>query len=121
MVTASTLVAVTVDGRRCGKGEGYNINLPIPHGSPESAFFERLDEALAAVRLFSPDVLIVTLGFDIYREDPQAKVAVTSEGFNRMGRILNDQPWPVLVVQEGGYHLDSLAENTRQFFSGLGR
>ncbi|MBA1148032.1 histone deacetylase family protein [Ectothiorhodospiraceae bacterium WFHF3C12] len=109
------------DERGSGPGEGYNINLPMPHGSPESAFFERLGEALDAIRLFSPDVLIVTLGFDIYEKDPQAKVAVTPEGFNRLGRALHEQPWPVLVVQEGGYHLDSLAENTRQFFSGLDR
>lgn len=109
------------DERGEGAGEGYNINLPMPHGSPESAFFERLDEALTAVRLFSPDVLVITLGYDIYREDPQAKVDVTTEGFHRFGTLLHDQPWPILVLQEGGYHLDSLAENTRQFFSGLDR
>lgn len=109
------------DERGRGAGAGYNINLPMPHGSPESTFFERLDEAMDAIRLFGADVLIVTLGFDIYREDPQSQVAMTSEGFHRFGQIINDQSCPVLVVQEGGYHLDSLAENTRQFFTGLGR
>lgn len=109
------------DERGRGEGEGYNINFPMPHGSPESTFFDRLDEALTAIHLFSPDALIVTLGYDIYREDPQAKVDVTTEGFHRMGQRLNEQNCPVLVMQEGGYHLDSLAENTRQFFAGLGR
>ncbi len=109
------------DERGRGAGEGYNINLPMPHGSPESTFFDKLDEAMTAIRLFSPDVLVVPLGFDIYREDPQAQVAVTHGGFHRLGAILNEQPAPVLVVQEGGYHLDSLAENTRQFFTGLTR
>lgn len=107
------------DERGAGEGYGYTINMPIPHGSPESAFFERLDEAMTAIRLFAPDVLVLTLGFDIYQEDPQAKVAVTAEGFRRLGSAMHDSGLPVLVVQEGGYHLESLAENTRQFFSGL--
>ena len=102
-----------------GAGRGFTINLPMPHGSPEERFFERLDEALAAIRLFQPDLLVVTLGFDIYKDDPQAKVAVGSPGFRRMGELLGAFGPPVLVIQEGGYHLDSLEENTRQFFTGL--
>lgn len=107
------------DERGVGEGYGYTINIPIPHHSPESAFFERLDDARSAIRLFSPDVILCTLGFDIYKDDPQAKVAVTSEGFARLGRALREHDLPTLVIQEGGYHLDSLAENTRQFFQGL--
>lgn len=107
------------DERGVGKGYGYNINLPMPHGSPESAFFERLQEAADATRLYQPDVLVVALGFDVYEEDPQAKVAVTTPGFARMGGIINDLNLPTLVVQEGGYHLDSLARNARSFFEAL--
>ena len=102
-----------------GAGYGYTINLPMPHGSPESTFFDRLETAMNAVRVFEPDLFIVTLGFDIYENDPQAKVAVTSEGFNRLARAVAGVDVPLLVVQEGGYHLESLEENTRQFFSGV--
>ncbi len=105
--------------RGSGPGRGYTINMPMPHGSPEEVFFERLAEAITAIRLFQPDLLVFTLGFDIYKDDPQAKVAVTSEGFHRMGRMVAATELPVLVIQEGGYHLDSLEENTRQFFTGL--
>lgn len=107
------------DERGQGAGYGYNINLPIPHGSPESAFFERLETAMHAVKVFEPDALIVTLGFDIYEADPQAKVAVSHEGFHRLGQTVAGAGKPLLVVQEGGYHLESLTENTRQFFSGV--
>ena len=115
----SPVVSGHEDERGAGAGTGYTINMPIPHGSPEPAFFERLNTAMDAIRVYAPDVLIVTLGFDIYEADPQAKVSVSNAGFHRMGGILADVPVPVLVVQEGGYHLESLAENTRQFFSGL--
>lgn len=102
-----------------GAGFGYNINMPMPHGSPESTFFERLEEARSAIRLFDADVLVVSLGFDVYQDDPQAKVAVSQSGFERMGGLISELGLPTLVVQEGGYHLESLADNATAFFTGL--
>src|SRR5699024_4786550 len=107
------------DERGTGRGYGYNINLPMPHGSPESTFFEKLDTAMAALRLYQPDVLVLPLVFDIYHEAPQAKVAVSSEGFNRIAKTINTLGVPVLVIQEGGYDVDHLEINAAQFFSGL--
>ncbi|KAA1171434.1 histone deacetylase family protein [Marinobacter salinexigens] len=102
-----------------GDGFGYNINLPMPHGSTEDDFFNRLDEALAALKLYQPDVLVLALGFDIYKNDPQAKVSVSSEGFCRLSTEIRKLGLPTLVVQEGGYDLDALSENVQQFFKGL--
>jgi acetoin utilization deacetylase AcuC-like enzyme len=102
-----------------GEGFGYNINLPMPHGSSEDVFFDKLEEALAAIKLYQPDALIIALGFDIYKDDPQAKVSVTSEGFCRLSTRIRQLGLPTLVVQEGGYDLDTLSENVRQFFKGL--
>ncbi|MBE02346.1 histone deacetylase family protein [Marinobacter lutaoensis] len=107
------------DERGEGEGDGFNINLPMPHGASEEDFFGRLDEALAAIRLFQPDALVLALGFDIYRNDPQAKVSVSSEGFCRLGTHLRHLGLPTLVVQEGGYDLDTLGTNVQQFFRGL--
>ncbi|PWG65740.1 histone deacetylase family protein [Sediminicurvatus halobius] len=109
------------DERGAGPGHGYNINLPLPHGSGPDAFFERLDEALNAIRLFGPDALVLATGFDIYREDPQAKIAVESTDFARLGQAIRELSLPTLAVQEGGYHLDTLAENTVQLMRGLRR
>ena len=108
------------DERGEGEGCGYNLNLPMPHGSSEAVFFEKLEEAVLALRTFEPEAFVLALGFDIYREDPQAKVAVSSDGFRRIGEAVNSFHVPTLVVQEGGYHLEALGENARQFFSGLG-
>ena len=105
--------------RGSGAGEGFNLNLPMPHGADEQVFFERLDEAMGAIETFAPDALVVTLGFDVHEKDPQAKVAVSSDGFRRLGRTVAGLGVPLLVVQEGGYYLEGLAENTRQFFTGV--
>jgi acetoin utilization deacetylase AcuC-like enzyme len=62
---------------------------------------------------------VLCLGFDVYKDDPQTKVAVTTEGFNRLGKQVAALGLPTLVVQEGGYHLETLATNTVSFFNGF--
>lgn len=113
------VVAGYEDEKGTGAGYGYNLNLSMPHGSPESVFFERLREAIAALRRFEPDALVLSLGFDIYELDPQSQVAVTGDGFRRLGQAIGELGMPTLIVQEGGYHLESLQDNAEQFFNGF--
>ncbi len=105
--------------RGTGKGLGYNLNYVMPHGSSEQDFFDRLDEAMRAIRLYEADAIVLSLGFDIYFEDPQAKVHVSTPGFEKLGRIVRELDIPTLVVQEGGYHIDTLDTNLRSFFTGF--
>lgn len=102
-----------------GAGLGYNLNLPMPHGAEEAVFFDRLEQACQAIRLFEPDALVLALGFDIYELDPQAKVAVSTAGFAELGRRVAGLNVPTLVVQEGGYYLEGLEANAVSFFEGL--
>lgn len=115
------VVAGYEDERGEGTGDGFNVNLPMPHGSSEEAFFERLDDALRVLKRFEPDALVLALGFDIYKDDPQSQVAVTTEGFGRLGAAIGALGLPSVIVQEGGYHLQSLEVNARAFFDGFGR
>jgi acetoin utilization deacetylase AcuC-like enzyme len=84
-------------------------------------FFDKLDEALRVLKRFEPDALVLALGFDIYKDDPQAQVAVTTEGFARLGEAIGALGLSSVIVQEGGYHLDSLEANARAFFGGFAR
>lgn len=102
-----------------GIGQGFNQNLPMPHGSSEQVFFDCVDKARLTLAKFKPDVLVLALGFDVYKDDPQSLVAVTTKGFERLGRIVTDLGLPTLVVQEGGYHLGDMAANTASFFRGF--
>lgn len=106
------------DERGAGPGEGFNLNLPMPHGSTESVFMDKLEQALDAVSRFGADVLVLSLGFDIYELDPQSKVAVTTAGFARLGERVRSLSLPCVIVQEGGYHLESLEDNAHAFFVG---
>lgn len=113
------VVAGFDDERGEGQGLGFNLNLPMPHGASEAVFFEKVAVAIEALNRFKPDVVVLALGFDVYKDDPQTKVAVTTPGFGRLGKIIADLNLPTLIVQEGGYHLGAMADNTRSFFSGF--
>lgn len=104
------------DERGEGEGEGFNLNLPMPHGASEALFMDKLEQSLAAARDFQADALVLSLGFDIYELDPQSKVAVTREGFARLGERIRSLGLPCVIVQEGGYHLETLESNATAFF-----
>ncbi|HWJ36178.1 MAG TPA: histone deacetylase family protein [Steroidobacteraceae bacterium] len=113
------VVAGFEEERGEGAGTGFNVNLPMPHGSTEAAFFDRVGEAFQELERFKPDALVLALGFDIYKDDPQSQVSVTTNGFERLGAAIGAQNIPTVVVQEGGYHIESLEDNARAFFSGF--
>jgi len=113
------VVAGFPEERGEGAGVGFNVNLPMPHGSTEAAFFERVGEALHEVERFKPDALVLALGFDIYKDDPQSQVRVTTDGFERLGLAIGALSMPIVIVQEGGYHIESLEANARAFFRGF--
>jgi len=107
------------DEQGVGAGNGFNLNFPMPHGSTEQVFFDMVDNAVRALHRFEPDVLVLALGFDIYKDDPQSQVAVTTAGFERLGSAIGALDLPTVIVQEGGYHIDSLEANARAFFGGF--
>lgn len=115
------VVAGHEEERGSGEGEGYNVNFPMPHGSSEAVFFDKLEAAKRTLHRFQPDALVLALGFDIYKDDPQAMVAVTTEGFGKLGESIGALKLPTLIVQEGGYHLETLDANAKSFFGGFAK
>jgi len=102
-----------------GPGRGANLNLPLPRGTGDAGYLETLEQALAAVAAFRPDVLVVALGLDPSEKDPLAFLAVTTDGFGRIGERLGRTPYPTLIVQEGGYISDILGDNLAAVLAGF--
>jgi len=75
--------------------------------------------ALQELDRFKPDALVLALGFDIYEDDPQSQVSVTTDGFERLGVAIGALSMPIVIVQEGGYQIESLEANAHAFFSGF--
>lgn len=109
----------SADQRGSGPGEGYNMNFPLPRGAKDDAFLTALDEALLLIEDYRPGAMVVALGLDAYEGDPFGGLAVTTEGFRRIGAMIGGARLPAVIVQEGGYLCDDLGRNLAAFLSGF--
>ncbi|TMH06685.1 MAG: histone deacetylase family protein [Betaproteobacteria bacterium] len=94
-----------------GEGRGFNANFPLAAGSSNDAWFAALDAALARLRDYGPEMLIVSLGVDTYGGDPISHFALDEPEFARLGRELAALRRPTLFVQEGGYATEAIGRN----------
>lgn len=106
--------------RGAGDGLGYNLNLPLPRGTDDAGYLEALDTALARVRAFGADVIVVALGLDAHENDPFKGFRVTTPGFARIAERIAGLGLPALIVQEGGYLQPDLGANIASFIKGFG-
>lgn len=102
-----------------GRGMGYNLNLPLPRGTDDAGYLAALDVALARIRAFGADVVIVALGLDAHIDDPFKGLAITTPGFDAIAAAIRGLHVPLLLVQEGGYVSDALGENLTAFLQGV--
>jgi acetoin utilization deacetylase AcuC-like enzyme len=99
-----------------GEGEGYTVNLPVPPGSGDATFASLLrDVVLPLARLYEPQLLLISAGYDAHVDDPLAECRVTDGGYAAMTRLMRDAAaelaTPVGFVLEGGYAVDALARS----------
>ncbi len=107
--------------RGADAGLGYNLNFPLPRGSGDAPFLAALDAACRRIADFSPGALVVALGLDAHESDPFAGLAVTTQGFGEIGRVISALSLPSVLVQEGGYANPALGTNLVSFLEGFGR
>ncbi|MBS3650143.1 histone deacetylase family protein [Pseudaminobacter sp. 19-2017] len=108
------------DERGEGPGLGYNLNLPLPRKSGDEAFLQALESGLRRIRAFAPEALVVALGLDAFEDDPFGGLSVSTPGFARIGEAIARLGPPTVIVQEGGYLCDALADNLTSFLTGFG-
>lgn len=103
-----------------GRGLGCNLNIPLPvGGTTEAMFLDAVGEAMAYIRAWGPEALVLSLGFDTYAGDPLAAFQVTTPGFGRLGAAIAASGWPTVLVQEGGYDCAALTANLTSFLDGF--
>ena len=105
--------------RGTGEGEGCNLNLPLAHGSGSAAFAQALDAAVTAIECFQPQALVLPLGFDTYKDDPISVLKFDMEAFRLAGARVRALGLPTVVVQEGGYMVETIGEALDAFLEGL--
>lgn len=98
-----------------GKGEGYNLNLPLARGSGDAAYLDAIRKGLERISAHDATVLVVPLGLDAAVDDPVGILNVTTDGFRAAAALISDFGLPTLLVQEGGYPCDALGRNLAAF------
>jgi acetoin utilization deacetylase AcuC-like enzyme len=99
-----------------GAGTGYTVNLPVPPGSGNEVFGSLVEQiAVPLACEFSPQLILISAGFDAHHEDPLADCTVTEVGFAAMAAAMRDVAAllgvPLGAVLEGGYALRALARS----------
>jgi len=110
-----------------GRGLGYTLNLPLRAATPAAqqkrAFEAALEEMSAN---FSPDLIMISAGFDSHRGDPLGQLMLQDEDFVEMTRAVKQ--WAASSCEgrlvsclEGGYNLQTLGETVRAHVEELSR
>lgn len=98
-----------------GRGEGYNLNRPLAFGSDDSAFIDANGDIIEAALKFGAEAVVISAGWDAHYRDPLSKLKVTTDAYARIGEIYGKLACPIVIVQEGGYSLEAIAESVRTF------
>ena len=100
-----------------GEGLGYNINVPLPAGTDDSGFVAAFEEILLPAALeFSPDIVLISAGFDGCACDGLAGMKMSHEVFAVLASIVKSIAkdscnGKLAAVLEGGYNTVLLSES----------
>ncbi len=108
-----------------GRGLGYTLNLPLRAATPALEHKRGFEAALEEMASgFSPDLIIISAGFDSHLGDPLGQLLLTDDDFIDMTRAVKQ--WAdsscdgrLVSCLEGGYNLETLGETVRAHVSEL--
>jgi len=102
-----------------GRGRGYTLNVPLRAMTPTTDQRRAFDAAIGDIAAkFTPDLIMISAGFDAHLNDPLGQLLLTDDDFVQMTRVLKD--WAneacqgrIVSCMEGGYNLETLGETVR--------
>ncbi len=101
------------------EGDGANRNVPLAPGSGDDVWLEAVGGLARWATTGEVGALVVALGVDAAAADPESPLEVTAAGYRQAGELLGALSLPTVVVQEGGYDLETLGPHVREALSGL--
>ena len=113
-------------GRPEERGEYDNVlNLPLPPNS-DGSYMRSIyrEKVFPKIRSFSPDLILLSAGFDAHIDDPLAELKWEVDDFAWITREVcnlatNCCSSRVVSILEGGYNLDALAACTKAHIENL--
>ncbi|MGH9939373.1 MAG: histone deacetylase family protein [Blastocatellia bacterium] len=101
------------------EGESYTMNIPIPAMTPAEDYLRLFEEGLESVmKNFSPDLALISAGFDAHEADPLGQLLLNDASYERMTRRLKEAALTtgkgrIVSCLEGGYNLRALGDTVR--------
>ena len=97
-----------------GRGRGYTLNVPLRAMTPAPEQRRAFDSAISEIAAkFTPDLIIISAGFDAHEGDPLGQLQLEDPDFVQMTRVIRQ--WAneacngrVVSCMEGGYNLETL-------------
>lgn len=102
-----------------GAGDGFNLNFPLPEGTPFDIWRAAMAEGLDRIARFKPDVLVISLGVDTFETDPISFFKLQSPDFLAMGADIAGAGLPTHFILEGGYDVDEIGVNAVNVLQGF--
>lgn len=97
-----------------GEGKGFTVNVPLSANGSDVTYHAAFDRVVVPVlEQFSPELVLVSAGFDAHARDPLAGMRVTADGFRAMAQSVKaiadrSASGRIGIVLEGGYDLEGL-------------
>lgn len=99
-----------------GAGKGFTINKPLLAGAGDQEFLDSIGAILGEAASMTPDLLMISAGFDAHVDDSLANLEVSAHGFAEATgracafaeRFCNGR---LVSVLEGGYNPRALADS----------
>jgi len=110
-----------------GKGEGFNVNVPLSTGASDSDYGNIFEKILKPIALeYRPQLVLVSAGFDTHCDDPLGGMEVTEKGFARMTQILMEiadttAQGKLAITLEGGYDVSGQSRSVKAVLKELAR
>jgi acetoin utilization deacetylase AcuC-like enzyme len=102
-----------------GKGDGFNVNYPMPRGTTFKVWREALLDALDKIKAYAPDIVVVSLGLDTFENDPISFFKLATADFVTYGADIATLGLPTHFILEGGYDIAELGVNAVNVLQGF--
>ena len=99
-----------------GRGRGFTLNVPLRALTPPADQRRAFDAAISDIATaFTPDLIMISAGFDDHDGDPLGQLLLSDEDFVQMTNVVKQ--WAaeacdgrIVSCMEGGYNLETLGE-----------
>ncbi len=92
-----------------GKGAGYTVNIPLPFGTTDSAYWRAIKSiVMPIIGQYRPEFILISAGFDGYFRDAVSELSLSAYIYLKVFQVMMDSARifskdKLVAVLEGGY------------------